>query len=149
MMAYSLFILWAFAVGCVIPWQSIVNHRLAQGVGHPIPASLISFSGGFLFFIILSFIFPQTWPGFKKIFAQNPIYLMGGVIGSFFIISAIVVIPKIGSTLLIGMVVVGQLIMSLIIDHYGLLGVPVQKISLVRILGVALLSAGSALLLRK
>ena len=57
-------------------------------------------------------------------------------------------VPKIGVALTITLMVAGQLALSLILDHFGVMGVPQQPISLTRIAGV-LLVIGGVLLVRR
>jgi transporter family-2 protein len=58
----------------------------------------------------------------------------------------IILTPRLGATLTFSLVVAGQLLMAVALDHYGLLGVPVQTISWLRILGIALITAGVVLI---
>ena len=136
----------ALVVGMLIPFQAIVNSRLSGMLGHPWAAALISFSGGFLVFLLINIFAPIDFPSFKSI-GKIPLGLMtGGIIGSIFIITAIFFVPKLGSTAWVALIVTGQLLMSLILDHFGLLGLPIHKVNLMRILGAFMLLGGSFLI---
>ena len=56
--------------------------------------------------------------------------------------------PRLGVALTFVLVVAGQMMVSLIVDHYGLLGLPVKHINWQRLVGVALLVAGVLLIRR-
>ena len=55
---------------------------------------------------------------------------------------------QIGALALVSLLLAGQLVASILIDHYGWLGFPVQKMNIQRLLGVMLL-VGGFLLVRK
>ena len=46
------------------------------------------------------------------------------------------------------LIIAGQMIVTLIIDHFGLLGVPVKEVSIARIGGILLITAGVVLIRR-
>lgn len=74
--------------------------------------------------------------------------LISGVFGVVLFQTLTFTVPKMGGTLAVTLVVVGQLIVGLLIDHFGWLGVEVHPISLVRVVGVALLIGGGYLISR-
>lgn len=145
-------ILWtllAFSIGCFIPFQGIITSNLAQKIQHPFGAAFINFLGGALLFAIAISFSPVAFPSFKK-FSTIPWYLFtGGIVGSIFIFGAVFALPKIGASIFFGQIVLGQLLMTLIVDHYGILGLPVHKIDSVRVIGISLLISGSFLILKK
>ncbi len=70
----------------------------------------------------------------------------GGVGGFIIILSLAFVFPKIGAAVAIALVVLGQGVAALAIDHFGLLGMPREPITLARIAGLLLLGGGLALI---
>lgn len=139
----------AFSIGCFIPFQGIITSNLAQKIQHPFGAAFINFFGGALVFAMAILLSPVVFPSFKKM-STIPWYLFtGGVVGSLFIFGALFSLPKIGASAFFGQIVLGQLLMTLIVDHYGVFGVPVHKIDSVRVIGVSLLISGSFLILKK
>lgn len=72
----------------------------------------------------------------------------GGLLGAYMVLMAIVSAPRLGATTMFALIIAGQLIASVIFDHFGLLGFAQQSISWQRIAGI-LLIAGGALLVRK
>ena len=139
----------ALSIGCLIPFQGIITSNLAKQIQHPYGSAFINFLGGLLVFTIAIILSEASLPTFKKI-TSIPWYLFtGGLIGSAFIFGAVFALPKIGSSAFFGQIVLGQLLMTLIVDHYGLFGLPIHKIDLTRIAGMALLVGGSFLILKK
>ena len=145
-MTFLLVVIWALTMGVMVPFQSIVNARLSQQIGSPINAAFISFAGGFICFLLIQVFGPAPFPTIKQIMSLRPILLSGGLIGALFVGSAILLVPKLGSTAWIALIVTGQLAMSLLLDHYGILGLPVKSINLYRVVGALLLIAGSTMI---
>lgn len=56
--------------------------------------------------------------------------------------------PRLGVASTITLMIAGQLALSLVLDHFGWLGVPRQPLSLTRVAGVALVLAGVLLVRR-
>jgi len=70
----------------------------------------------------------------------------GGLFGAIFIGLAILLIPQIGAATFFTLLVTGQMLASLCLDHFGLLGLPVHPVSLVRFVGAACLIVGVVLI---
>jgi bacterial/archaeal transporter family-2 protein len=147
-MIYGL-ILAAIIVGSLMPIQAGVNAQLTRMVGHPFLGAFISFSIGTIAVSAILLINGISLNDFKKLTTVPPFFFIGGVLGALFVGSSIFLIPKLGATAMIGAFITGQLLMSVLIDHYGLLGAPVSPISVQRLCGVCLLFIGLALVLRK
>lgn len=134
----------AALVACVIPVQAIVNGRLGVVVDNRILAALISFVGGTVA-LALILLATQGVPDLSG--KQIPWYLCtGGLLGAVFVTAVLTLVPHLGTARIIAATVVGQLIMSLIIDHFGVLGVPKAPINPVKIVGALLLIGGMLLI---
>jgi len=75
------------------------------------------------------------------------VWWLGGFFGAAYLAIAIVLIPRLGAATLVALVVAGQLVASLLCDHFGWLGVPVHALDVRRVAG-ALLLLGGVLLIR-
>jgi bacterial/archaeal transporter family-2 protein len=64
------------------------------------------------------------------------------------VLAAVVLAPKLGAGTLVAAVVAGQMITSLLLDHYGLIGFPIHSLSPLRLMGAALVIAGVVLIQR-
>jgi len=73
---------------------------------------------------------------------------LGGVLGIMILAAPILAIPHIGATPTLTAIVLGQLILALIVDHFGFMGFPRHSINWWRISGVVLLCAGTYLIRR-
>ena len=79
--------------------------------------------------------------------AEAPVSLyLGGACGFVVIASMAFVFPKIGAAYAIALMVGGQCVAALLVDHYGLLGMPTDPVTLQRVLGVGLVAAGAVVM---
>lgn len=133
--------------GAATALQGPTNARLAAAVGSPVNAALVSFAVGTvaLAFVALTL---QARPDVAAMKTLPAWAWLGGLYGCVFVVAAAWGVPKIGVAMTIVLMVAGQLVLSLILDHFGALGVPQQPISLSRIVGVALV-IGGVLLVRR
>ena len=70
----------------------------------------------------------------------------GGIFGAIYIAVSILLLPRLGAATVVTLIVVGQLIGSLVFDHFGVLDVPVHPVNLARLIGVAFLILGAVLI---
>ena len=138
----------AFFLGGLLPIQVGVNAELAKYINSPILAALVSFLVGGVCLILGALIFKTPLPTLNQV-TSLPTWLWGGgMIGAAVVLGSILAGPKIGALALVSLLLAGQLVVSILIDHYGWLGFPIQKINIQRFLGVLLL-VGGFLLVRK
>lgn len=138
----------AFFIGILLPVQVGVNAELARHINSPILAALVSFLVGGLCLILASIVVRAPFPTWEQIAALPNWLWGGGVVGAAAVFGSIVAGPKIGALALVSLLLAGQLVASIVIDHYGWLGFSIQKMDFQRLLGVLLL-AGGYLLIRK
>lgn len=134
-------------VGALVTLQAPLNAELGERVGE-VSSSVVSFGVGFLVLLVLAALLGQLH-GLANVTTVAWPYLLGGVIGAAFVLLALVAVPKIGAGPLTAAAVSGQLVMAVIIDRFGWLGVPQHDVTPSRIVGVALLLAGLLLVSRR
>lgn len=146
MHTYLIYCLMTVLAGGMIASQSPINAALAKYIGGPIWGAFASFLIG----TIALFIFALSVKGIPEIQTSHirPWMLLGGLLGAYFVANTILVVPVLGVTTLITLIVAGQLGMALYLDHIGFLGVTAEPVTLRRVAGVALVFIG-ALLARK
>jgi transporter family-2 protein len=142
------FIILAVVAGMMMPTQAAINNKLADSVQSPILSAFISFAVGTLALFI--YILATGLPIGNLANAKNAplIAWVGGILGAFFVASAVVLVPKIGVALTFSLIIAGQMLITLIIDHFGFLGVPEKSINLMRLIGATLITIG-VILIRK
>ena len=127
--------------------QAPTNAKLATAVASPVNAAFISFAVGTTVLGIVAALM-QTRPDMAAARALPWYAWLGGVYGACFVVAAAWGVPRLGVAMTITLMVGGQLLLSLILDHFGALGVPRQPLNIGRIAGVGLVLAGVLLVRR-
>ena len=130
-------------IGLMVALQSAINNQLKIALGgSTLLAALVSFVVGGLCLLGVYWASGQRLSQLALL--QNTPWwmLLGGALGAIFVFGSTLLVPRLGLALMISLVVFGQIIMSLVMDHYGWLGVPLREISLTRLLGAGLVLTG-------
>ena len=143
-----IFIILAIVAGAVLPIQAGLNVQLRKSVHQPIFAAFASFLIGTIGLLIYLVILKFDFSAIAQTKTVSPVVWIAGILGAFYVAAVIILAPKLGTALTFSLVVAGQMAVSLVLDHYGSLGLPIKQINWQRILGVAFLVAG-VLLIRK
>lgn len=135
-------------VGMAVIVQTGANTQLRLALNSPLLAALVSFTTGTLLILIANLVVGSDFKQLNWVNIQGTSWWMwlGGFLGSIFIVSAILIAPRIGPTQFFGFIIAAQLIFSVIVDHYGWLGFMVQPANLQKVLGVVLLAVGAFLI---
>jgi transporter family-2 protein len=140
-----LWILLALVAGTMLPIQGALNTRLGREGQSPFHASMISFIIGALSVALYVALTRQSvsWSGLRG----APAYAwFGGVLGAFYVTVIILAFPRLGPGLTFALVVAGQMIVSLLLEHFDILVAQQNPITAVRLGGVALIIAGVILI---
>lgn len=138
----------ALAVGGLIPIQTAANSRLRLSVGNkPVVPALISFSSALFFAVVATTVLRgNPVPQFS---ADVPWWgWLGGVMGVCFVLGNILLFPRLGALETVVLPILGQVVMGLLVDRFGLFGAPAMPVSWMRVLGAAVVFAGIVVVLR-
>jgi bacterial/archaeal transporter family-2 protein len=138
-----LFAALAVCAGIAGSFQSAANAGLAQKAG--LGAALVANTTIVMAGSLAVFFARAPHAGFHPVETPWSLYI-GGFCGFVIILSLAFVFPKIGAALAMALVVLGQSGAALAIDHYGLMGMPKDPVSVSRVAGFALVAAGVALI---
>jgi len=147
-MKYALLIAVAVLAGAILPIQASMNAKLGRAVGDPVYAALISFVIGTVGLIAYVLFAKTELQEITKVSSLEWYIWTAGLMGAFYVAAVIILVPKIGATMTFGAIVAGQLGLSLVVDHYGVLGIPVQSVNWQRLLGIVLIVMGVILIRR-
>ncbi|MCU1721563.1 MULTISPECIES: DMT family transporter [unclassified Pseudomonas] len=132
----------ALLAGAAVPFQAGSNAALGRLLGHPLWATLVSLSVSVLMVLPALWLMRAPAPQVAAL-AQAPWWAwFGGVAGMAYITAALILTPRLGAAGFIVCVVAGQVLSSLAIDQWGLMGLPERPVNLLRLLGVGLIVAG-------
>lgn len=131
-----------------MPTQAATNNKLAAFVDSPILAAFISFvigTAALFIYLLLTGVPLANLSGARN---APAIAWTGGLMGAFFVATAVTLVPRLGVAMTFSLVVAGQMFVTLIIDHFGLLGVDVRPVNWLRVAGILLITGGVVLIRR-
>ena len=138
-----LFAPFAVLLGVVLTTQVATNTQLGKALQNDyIPAS-VNMAIGLVVTIILTWSLTSAWPS-REMVRAAPWYawVAGGLMGTIYLTGNILLAPRLGAGELVGLVVAGQLIFSVLLDNFGWLGFEQHTASAPRLAGCALMIAG-------
>ena len=134
------------ACGALQAWGPPMNGALRNALTNPWLASVVSFLPVVAFLSVLFFCGPRPLPTAAGVSGMPWWAPLGGLIGAFAVIAGLLFVDRIGAGPFAGLTITANILMSLIIDQFGLFGMPVHHLSIWRILGGALMVGGIALI---
>ncbi len=141
-----LYLLAALGLGAALSVQVGINAELRSTLGHPVVAAAASFIVGTIGLVLVLVAMRTGVPTTNQL-ARVPWWQWtGGLLGATYVAAAIVLAPKLGAAALLATIVAGQMLASLLLDHYGWFGFPVQPVAPLRVIAVAMIIGGVLLL---
>ncbi|ABD54837.1 DMT family transporter [Jannaschia sp. CCS1] len=129
--------------GIGIPILAALNARLGANIGSPAAAATVLF---IVAFVSAAMIMIVTGPEALRAIPMQPKHLfLAGVLVAFYVLSITYVAPTFGVGNAVFFVLLGQLISSAAIDHFGLFGAQVNAVTGLRLLGIAVMALGVAI----
>jgi transporter family-2 protein len=143
----GLAVLAAFA-GISFVLQASVNARLRSDLDSPNYAALISYAGGTLVMAAVILASREPLVTGSAVLRAPWWSWTGGLCGAIYVVIIILLLPRLGTAPTIAIFVLGQMLASLVIDHFGWFGVPRHSIDFARGVGALLLVLGVILVRR-
>lgn len=135
-------ILAAIVSGAVVPFQAGANAVLGRTLGHPLWGTVVSLCVSFACILPVMALAKVEAPTLANL-GQAPRWIwIGGIVGVAYITGALMLAPKLGAAGFITAAIAGQMLASIIIDQWGLVGLPQKPVSLSRIAGLGLIFLG-------
>jgi transporter family-2 protein len=139
------YLLFALAAGAMLPFQAGINAQLSTWVGGPVRAALVSFAIGTFALGLITAAFYRGWPGGERL-GNAPWWVwLGGLLGAFYVAGSIVTAPRLGAVTLVAVLLAGQAVASVVVDHFGWVGFAENPVTVGRLAGIGLVAAGVAL----
>jgi transporter family-2 protein len=136
------FVLFGLAAGAMLPFQAGINAQLAQYLDSPLRASLVSFVVGALVLLPIVAVFARGLPSAERVSSAPWWVWLGGALGAFYVAGSITSAPKLGAVTLIAVILAGQALASLVVDHFGMVGFDEHPATLGRVAGIGLIALG-------
>jgi bacterial/archaeal transporter family-2 protein len=144
----ELAVLATVAAGGMVAAQAPVNNVLSKKVG-TLGAVSVNFLVGTAIVLVVTFAFAD---GIKNVQGvETPAWwywLFGGLAGVAIVLTTLVTVRELGAGGVTAATIAGQLTLSIVLDRAGVLGLEERAITWDKMLGVALLAAGTVLIVR-
>ncbi|MEO7385453.1 MAG: DMT family transporter [Gammaproteobacteria bacterium] len=138
----------AVLIGAGLSVQVGLNSQVRQHLGDPALAALANFLVGTVALLAYLLVVRADWPLASTLRAVPPTTWLGGLLGATYVAAAALLAPRLGSASLLALLIAGQLLMSLVLDHYGWIGFQAHAANPWRLLGAVLLVGGVVLIVR-
>ena len=133
--------------GGLVALQAPINSMLGRSVG-TFQAAFVSFTIGTLLLAVIATLAKGGLGQLGEARQLSWYYLTGGLLGAAYVTTVLVTVRTLGAGGAVTATIAGQLMISVVIDHYGLLGVDRDPVSALKLVGVALLALGTLLVVR-
>jgi len=134
--------------GGLIALQAPINSMLGKAVGS-LAAASVSFAIGLAALVAITLMFAGGFGDLGEARNLSWYYLLGGVLGAVYVTTALIAVRELGAGGVTAATIAGQLTMSVLIDRAGWLGLQERALSYDRVIGIALLAAGTYLIVRE
>ena len=139
----TIFALLAMGAGACIALQASANGKFRENLGdNPLFAAFLSICGTFITAVTVMLILRPQLPSAVAMRAAPWWNWIGGPLGALIVLAGAALTQKLGAAPFIALVVGGQLLCSLLLDHYALMGLTQQPVTPGRVLGALLVVAG-------
>ena len=147
-MSKELAVLLTVAAGGLVAAQAPANNVISNSVGS-LGAALVSFLVGTAVILVLTFTVGGGLSGDEGVESPAWYYwILGGVGGAAIVLITLITVRELGAGGATAAVIAGQLALSVVIDRAGVLGLDERAITWEKLLGIALLAAGTVLIVR-
>jgi len=141
-MQSGIYILFALLIGAISSIYLPMNSSVSRYLGSPLTAS-ISFYLVALITSLLLFAFFGEFETIHNVKSVPPYLYLTGFISAFIVLSITFLIPILGARKLVILSIAGQILMAMIVSHYGVLESPEDPINPKKVFGAALLFLGA------
>jgi bacterial/archaeal transporter family-2 protein len=144
-----IYLLLALVTGALIPIQAVTNAAFNKSVANPLITGIMVFVVGFFGMLILSLAMRISWPSVNQLASAPGYGYLGGLIIATYVVMITVLVPRIGVGTSISVIVTGQILCAVAIDHFGFFGVHVRSIDANRLIGVLMMITGIYFIMKK
>jgi transporter family-2 protein len=138
----------AVFAGALLPLQALINGRLGAHLASPLWAGALQNTVGALAMIAVALAMRAQFPAAAQLAAPPPWAWLGGALGATYVMVAMLATPRLGAGPAIVAMIAGQMVASLLLDHFGVLHER-KPVDLTAVAGVLLVGAGAFLILRR
>jgi transporter family-2 protein len=146
MLKLAIPVILAATAGISLVVQQALNANLRGALNSAAWSGFMSYFIGVICMVVLALVLQDPIPSVTTA-ARIPWFAWsGGLFGAIFVALAIFLVPQLGAAAFFALLIAGQMLGSIVFDHFGLLGLPVHPVSAIRVVGAALLVGGVVLI---
>jgi bacterial/archaeal transporter family-2 protein len=135
--------------GGLVAAQAPVNNVLSKKVG-TFGAVSVNFLVGAVLILIVTFVFAGGIENAEGVDSPAWYYwVFGGLAGVAIVLTTLITVRELGAGGVTAATIAGQLTLSVVLDRFGVLGLEERAITWEKLLGIALLAAGTVLVVRE
>ncbi|MBU6412438.1 MAG: DMT family transporter [Planctomycetes bacterium] len=139
---YGLYLLMALLAGVATAYQPGLNARFASHTPSRLYGALLNFVVGAFAMGLITLLARAPAPTSASLSAAPWWSYLGGTLGAFFVTTAVMLVPKMGNASYLAAMIAGQLMASVVIDHFGHMGLDQHPFTWGKAVGIALMLAG-------
>jgi bacterial/archaeal transporter family-2 protein len=140
--------IFALIAGALVPLQLAFNAQLGGITKNAFTASLIVFLVGTIALSAILLVMRPQLPTMVQLSSAPKTVWLGGLIATFYILAVVVITPRLGVGPTVGLILVGQLLVGQLIDHFGAFGNPQHTFTLLRGVGLSMMIFGVFLIIK-
>lgn len=137
-----LYALLAAGAGGCLALQATVNSRFRTNLDSPLAATYLSICGTIIFATVAMAVIRPPLPTAEALRSTQWWNWIGGPLGTLIVLAGAYLTRSLGAAAFLSLMIAGQLVLSVALDHYGLLGLTVKELTPRRLLGALLVVAG-------
>jgi transporter family-2 protein len=138
----ALFVPIALLAGGLLAVQAGANNQLSAATGSPFAATAIQVTiAGVLLLLVAAAT--GTVAAFTRLTGVPWWHAIGGLATAIYVASTILLFPRLGAVVSVGLLIAGQMAASLALDSFGVLGVPQQPAEATALIGAFAVLAGA------
>ena len=141
-MQNTMYIVLAVSMGIVMSIYLPMNSSVSKYLGSTITANVTFFTGALLTSVMIFLVFGE-FRSIHKI-KEVPVYLYStGFISAFIVLGTTFLIPYLGARRFFILVVAGQILMAVLVSHFGILESPKDVVTIKKLVGAFLVIFGA------
>jgi len=138
----TIYIVLAFSMGLIMSIYLPMNSSVAKYIGSSTTANVIFFTVALLTSALIFFL-SGRWDTINNLKALPAILYLAGFVSAFVVLGTTILIPHIGARKFFILLITGQILMAIVVSHFGLLESPQDPINMKKMIGAALVLTGA------
>jgi bacterial/archaeal transporter family-2 protein len=134
-------------VGGLLAVQAAANVHMSTTIRSPLGAATLQLAVATAL-LLVAVVLTGALGGVEELATVPAWHLLGGIGSAAYVTAGILLFPRLGAVVTVGLFITGQMVASLVLDTAGLLGVPAEPLGIPNALGVIVVLVGAAFIVR-